>query len=158
MHPGSGVASSSNPLISQLLWINHWDTPWKAQTGVSYRVWSNWVVSLINKLLSSFKYHWDIWGTMGTTIIELHPNSWASCTITFFKMATMTGISQYRRASVSLHIWPQLLIITHLVKISLYLLQNIVTNFWPGIKTVVITKIRNTSLLGLSFSMYEHFT
>ena len=60
--------------------------PWKAQTGVSYLVWSNWVVSLINKLLSSFKYHWDTWGTMGTQLLnyiqthelhaQLHSLSW----------------------------------------------------------------------------------
>ena len=63
-----------------------WDTPWEAQTGVSYLVWSNWVVSLINKLLSSFKYHWDTWGTMGTQLLnyvqthelhaQLHSQRW----------------------------------------------------------------------------------
>ena len=40
----------------------------------------------------------------------------------------MTGIPQYQRASVSLHIWPQLLIITHLVKNS-FSLPHIIDTF-----------------------------
>ena len=89
-------------------------------------VWSNSNVSLIHSdPVLPVGYLRD----NGDTITELCPNSWASCTITFSKMATMmTGIPQYQRASVNLHIiWPQLLIITHLVKNSFSLPRKLVT-------------------------------